>query len=114
MCNFLVEFSFNNGRFIALSPKTYHSFNADTRQIKSGHKGIHHSEAKKLTIETFADCLYNEKEVNVMSRELRRNKNQQMTYYEKPKRGLNSVFKKFPVQDDQISCLPLSKNGKIM
>ena len=101
-CN-LEEFSFTNGRFIALSPKSYYSFDVDTNKIKTGHKGIPHAEAKKLTLDNYIDCLYNDVEVKVISRELRRNKQQQMIYYTTQKRGLNSIFKKFRVQEDKIS-----------
>ena len=112
-CN-LEEFSFTNGRFIALSPKSYYSFDVDTNKIKTGHKGIPHAEAKKLTLDNYIDCLYNDVEVKVISRELRRNKQQQMIYYTTQKRGLNSIFKKFRVQEDKISCLPLCKNDKFL
>ena len=110
----LEEFSFTNGRFIALSPKSYYSFDADTKKIKTGHKGVHHAEAKKFTLDTYIDCLYNDLQVKVISRELRRNKQQQMIYYTTTKNGLNSIFKKFRVQEDKISCLPLCKNGKFL
>ena len=111
-CN-LVEFSFNKGRFIGLSPKSYHAV-CDSGATKSGHKGVHHSEAKKLTNDIYASCLYENRVVNVISRELRRNEKQQMIYSETNKLGLNPIFKKFRVQDDKISCLPLCKNGKIL
>ena len=113
LCN-SEEFSFTNGRFIALSPKSYYSYDVDTNKIKTGHKGIPHAEAKKLRLNHYIDCLYNDLEVKVISRELRRNKQQQMIYYTTTKRGLNSIFKKFRVQEDKISCLPLCKNGKFL
>ena len=109
-----MEFSFTKGRFIALSPKTYYAFDAENNEVKSAHKGVSHVEACKLGVDVFVDCLYNDTEVHVTSRELRRNKNQQMIYNETPKRGLNPIFKKFRVQDDRISCLPLCKNGKVL
>ena len=113
LCN-LEEFSFTNGRFIALSPKSYYSYDEDTKKIKTGHKGIPHAEARKLRLDHYIDCLYNDVEVKVISRELRRNKQQQMIYYTTTKNGLNSIFKKFRVQEDKISCLPLCKNGKFL
>ena len=109
-----VEFSFNKGRFIALSPKSYHAVCEDSGATKTGHKGVHHAEAEKLTNEIYASCLYENTIVNVISRELRRNEKQQMIYCEKNKLGLNPIFKKFRVQDDKISCLPLCKDGKIL
>ena len=110
----LEEFSFTNGRFIALSPKSYYSYDEDTKKIKTGHKGVHHAEAKKFTLDTFVDCLYNDRAVEVTSRELRRNKQQQMIFNVTRKKGLNPIFKKFRVQEDKISCLPLCKQGKYL
>ena len=52
------EFVFFRGRFIALSPKTYFAYNQDTEEQKTGYKGICHSEAKKLTLETYLESLY--------------------------------------------------------
>ena len=110
----LVEFSFRKGRFLALSPKSYYSINTETNEMKAGHKGVPHVEAQKFTIDHFASCLYDGVIPKVIARELRRNKKHQMIYSETSKRGLNPVFKKFPVQSDKISCLPLSRNGKIL
>ena len=109
-----MEFSFKRGRFIALSPKTYYAFDEENNEVKSAHKGVPNVEARKLQLDEFVECLYNNTEVHVISRELRRNKNQQMIYKETSKRGLNPIFKKFRVQDDRISCLPLCKNGKVL
>ena len=110
----LVEFSFRKGRFIALSPKTYKAINTDTDDIKAGHKGVSYVEAKKLTIDHFRSCLYDGVIPNVIARELRKNKKQQIIYNETPKKALNPIFKKFRVQSDKISCLPLTRNGKIL
>ena len=110
----LVEFSFRQGRFIALSPKTYYSINTVTSETKTGHKGVPHVEAQKLTIREFESCLYDGIIPNVIARELRKNKKQQITYSETSKRALNPIFKKFRVQSDKISCLPLTRNGKIL
>ena len=109
-----MEFQFRRGRFCALSPKTYHAINADNNEVKSGLKGVCHVEAKKITIDDFTRCLYDDVIPAVISRELRKNKNEQMIYYENEKKGLNPIFKKFRVQSDRISCLPLTKNGKIL
>ena len=109
-----MEFSFRQGRFLALSPKTYYSINTGTNEVKAGHKGVTHVEAQKLTIDHFASCLYDGVIPNVIARELRKNKKQQIIYSETSKRALNPVFKKFHVQPDKISCLPLTKNGKIL
>ena len=110
----LVEFSFRQGRFLALSPKSYYSINTGTNEVKAGHKGVPHVEAQKLTIDHFASCLYDGVIPNVIARELRKNKKQQIIYSETSKRALNPVFKKFHVQPDKISCLPLTRNGEIL
>ena len=78
------------------------------------HKGVPHAEARKMSLDVYVDCIYNNKKCEVTSRELRRNDKQQMIYYESVKRGLNPVFKKYRVQEDKISCLPLCKNGNIL
>ena len=109
-----MEFDLNEGRFISLSPKSYHAIDKKTGKIKSGHKGVSNAEAGKLSNETYVDCLYNNTEVNVMSRTFQKNKQQQLQYVETSKRGLNPIFKKFRVQEDKISCLPLCKNGKYL
>ena len=110
----LVEFGFRQGRFIALSPKTYHAVNTDTKNVKAGLKGVSHVEAKNITVDDFEECLYKGVVPTVISRELRKNKKQQMIYSETNKQGLNPIFKKFRVQSDKISCLPLTRNGKIL
>ena len=109
-----MEFAFRQGRFIALSPKTYTAIDSVTNSVKAGLKGVAHTEAKNITIDDFTSCLYDDVVPNVTSRELRKNNKQQMIYYETDKRGLNPVFKKFRVQSDRISCLPLTKNGKVL
>ena len=110
----LVEFQFRQGRFIALSSKCYHAINTATNDIKAGHKGVSHVESQKLIIESHKRCLYDDVVPMVISRELRKNKKQQIVYIQSHKKGLNPIFKKFRVQSDRISCLPLSKNGKIL
>ena len=110
----LVEFSFRCGRFIAVSPKTYWAYNGETKAVKSGMKGVSPVSAKEIGLESFINCLYHCEEIRVISRELRKNQHQQMIYYETTKNALNPIFKKFRVQEDHISCLPLCKNGKIL
>ena len=109
-----MEFDLNEGRFTALSPKSYHAINKKSGKTKSGHKGVPNAEAGKLSSEAFVDCLYNNTEVNVINRSFKKNKQQQLQYVETSKRGLNPIFKKFRVQEDKISCLPLCKNGKYL
>ena len=109
-----VEFAFRRGRYIGLSPKTYFAFDEENGAVKKGAKGVGYTEAKKLRLETFIDVLYNDGTVLVTSRELRRNNKHQMIYYETQKNALNSLFRKYRVQSDRISCLPLCKDGKIV
>ena len=109
-----VEFSFRKGRFLALSPKCYWAYNDDTKETKTGMKGVSTVGARDIGLESFINCLYHDQDVRVISRELRKNKNQQMIYYETKKNALNPIFKKFRVQTDKISCLPLCKDGKFL
>ena len=97
-----------------MSPKTYHAINTATKEIKAGLKGVKGAEAKNITLDDFLKCLYDDVVPMVVSRDLRKNKNQQIEYYENEKRWLNPVFKKFRVQSDRITCLPLTKSGKIL
>ena len=110
----LVEFAFRRGRFIALSSKCYYAFNTDNENVKAGHKGVPYAEAQKFGLNDFESCLYDNVIPNVIARELRRNKKQQIIFSETFKKGLNPIFKKFRVQSDKISCLPLTRNGKIL
>ena len=97
-----------------MSSKCYHAVNAVTNDIKAGLKGVKHTEAKKLSIDDFASCLYDDVIPTVTSRELHTNDKNQMIYTETSKKGLNPIFKKFRVQSDKISCLPLTRNGEIL
>ena len=108
------EFLFHRGRFCALSPKTYFAYNKDEEDKKTGYKGICHAEAKKLTLETYLESLYASTPKPIENRGFKLNKNKQLVYYEQTKNGLNNIFCKFKVQDDFITCQPLSKDGKIL
>ena len=108
------EFLFQRGRFCALSPKTYFAYDAEEEDKKTGYKGICHAEAKKLDLSAYLDVLYGSNSKEVENRGFKLNKNKQLVYYEQFKRGLNNIFCKFRVQDDHITCKPLSKDGKIL
>ena len=77
-------------------------------------KGVSAVGARTIGLESFINCLYHGQEIRFISRELRKNTNHQMIYYENQKVALNPVFKKFRVQTDKITCLPLCKDGKIL
>ena len=109
-----LEFLFRRGRFCALSPKSYYAFNQDEEDSKTGYKGICHTEAKKLNLQTYLDCLYGSTAKEIENRGFKLNKEKQLVYYEQKKRGLNNIFCKFRVQDDFITCKPLTKDGKVM
>ena len=108
------EFMFRKGRFCALSPKTYFAYDAENEDQKTGYKGICHAEAKKLTLDAYLECLYGSTTKHVKNRGFKLNKNKQLVYYEQLKRGLNNIFYKFRVQNDRITCKPLTKDGKIL
>ena len=108
------EFIFFRGRFCALSPKTYFAFDKDKEDQKTGYKGICQAEARKLTLETYLESLYSSISKQVENRGFKLNKNKQLVYYEQTKNGLNNIFCKFRVQDDYITCLPLTKDDQIL
>ena len=108
------EFLFHKGRFCALSPKTYYAFNQDEEDTKTGYKGICRTEAKKLNLEAYLECLYGSTSKEIENRGFKLNKQKQLVYYEQKKRGLNNIFCKFRVQDDFITCKPLTRDGKVL
>ena len=108
------EFLFHKGRFCALSPKTYYAFNQDEEDSKTGYKGICHAEAKKLNLNAYLESLYGSTSKDIENRGFKLNKQKQLVYYEQKKRGLNNIFCKFRVQDDFITCKPLTKDGKVL
>ena len=111
---FKCEFLFRRGRFCALSPKTYFAYDKDADDKKTGYKGICHAEARKLGLNTYLECLYGSTSKEVENRGFKLNQNKQLVYYEQLKRGLNDIFCKFQVQNDHITCKPLSKDGKLL
>ena len=97
-----------------MSSKCYFAYNDEENDIKKGNKGVPFAEAQKLTLEQFQNCLNDDVIPSVIARGLLKNKKQQIEYYENSKKGLNPIFKKFRVQSDKISCLPLTQNGKVL
>ena len=113
---FLEEYCFYKGRFIALSPKCYFAINEEEddekKKYKRGSKGIPHSE--HLTMTNFVEQLYGEESHYVTLRSLRLNKQKKMSRFTLRKRGLNDLFMKFHVDDDGITCTPLTKKRKVL
>ena len=106
------EFLFRRGRFCALSPKTYFAYNEEEEEKKTGYKGICHVEAKKLTLDTYLDCLYGSTSKQIENRGFKLNNDKQLVFYEQLKQGLNNIFFKFRVQNDFITCTPLTRDGQ--
>ena len=110
--SFLGEFQFTKGKFIALGPKTYHSINLETDEVKMGSKGIPHTE--KLKSEEYSKALFTNNSHFVTLRSLRLNKNREMTRITQQKKGLSDIFFKFRLENDGITCKPLTLNGKYL
>lgn len=110
------EYCFYKGRFIALSPKCYFAVNDEEgnekKKYKRGSKGIPHSE--QLTMTNFVGQLYGQESHYVTLRTLRLNKEKKMSRFTIRKRGLNDIFLKFHVDDDAITCSPLTKKCKVL
>ena len=100
------------GRFIALGPKTYHSINLETNEVKMGSKGIPHRE--NLRSEAFLETLYGKGSHYVTMRSLKLNKKREMTRVTMEKRGLSDTYVKFRVANDGVTCLPLMKNNEYL
>ena len=113
---FLEEYCFYKGRFIALSPKCYFAVNEEEddekKKYKRGSKGIPHSEHLKMT--NFVEQLYGKESHYVTLRTLRLNKQKKMSRFTIRKRGLNDMFMKFHVDEDAITCTPLTKKRKVL
>ena len=109
---FLGEFQFTKGRFVALGPKTYHSINLETDEVKMGSKGIPHNE--NLRSEAFINVLFTNNSHYVTLRSLRLNKNREMSRITQRKKGLSDIFFKFPLDDDGITCRPLKLNEEFL
>ena len=77
-------------------------------------KGVQYVASQYIRLDAFTSCLYENVIPYYTSRGLKKNKKQQIEFYENEKKALNPLFKKFRVQSDRISCLPLTKNGKIL
>ena len=106
-----MEFDMKKGQFIALSPKCYLAFNEETLETKSGTKGV--PKAAKIELENFLARLYHGTEYFVDLQSLRM-VNNRMARTKTRKTALNDLFIKFAVQDDRISCLPLTEDGKFL
>ena len=127
------------GRFVALSPKTYYCFNAEDYSKKIAYKGniiganlapiyaivwyhfltllfkgVCHTESKRLKLEHYLACLYENEPFIVKNRGFKCNRDRQMIYYELPKEGLNGIFLKFQLEPDLITCKPLKINGEYL
>jgi len=106
-----VEFLTQNGEMVSLAPKSYYAHCRDTETIKDGRKGI--PKWFDLKLSEFLDVLYNDDaDKNITEvRSLRLNKEKQMTRTTTRKSGLTGIHVKLSVQNDRVTCLPLTKNG---
>ena len=84
----------------------------ETNEVKMGSKGIPHNE--KLRSEAFLDTLFSNNSHFVTIRSLRLNKNREMTRITQMKKGLSDIFLKFPLDDDGITCKPLTVNNEYL
>jgi len=80
--------------------------------VKKGNKGVPMSEP--LKIDTFLNTLLGQTTHNVEVRNLRMNKDRQMTRQHLKKKGLSDISVKVHVLDDKITCFPLQQNGQYM
>ena len=106
----LVEFEFQKGRFIALSPKCYYAQNSNG-EVKLGTKGLpHHID---VVMNDFKSCLETGRKFIVTTQSLTM-KNNVMSRVSTTKNGLNRIFTKFRTEDDGITCKPLTVNNTYM
>ena len=97
-----------SGSAIFLSPKCYLLDNGnpnDANGSKRALKGVHHETV--LTRQDFLDSLYENR--IIVKRQVRLRRHQKafkMRLIEEHKKALNSVYYKFKVCDDLITCVP--------
>jgi len=102
---------------LALAPKTYFSIDenidekTNTKQTKIGTKGIQHD--ANLQYENFERALFGSSSNFVQTRSLTM-KDGKMCRTNIEKLGLSDIFVKYRVEDDRITCTPLTQNGKII
>ena len=100
----------SNGHFVALSPKCYLAQKSDGATKRSS-KGVPHS--CELTLKNYLDRLYGSTDTYSTLRSLRV-VNQQMSRIHENRKSLSDLFSKFRVQDDKITCSPLTVNNKYL
>ena len=77
-----------------------------------GSKGLPHY--LKLELDEFKEVLYGQTSHKVTIHGLRLNPEKQMCKSRLTKKGLTTLFKKFPIAEDRISCSPLRKDGQYL
>ena len=107
----LVEFHFFKGEMVALSPKCYYAYDEENNKVKKGTKGVPSN--CKLKLQEFKDKLYEDKNTHVTVRSLRSVQNH-MSRTAQTKKALSSLFCKFHVENDRITCSPLKYNGSYL
>ena len=73
-----------------------------------------HADSRRLTLSNYIDSLFEGKSWTASNRGFKKNKANQMCYYEQSKEGLNPVFLKFDLDEDLISCKPLKIDQEYM
>ena len=104
----LEEFGISKGHFVALSPKCYFTYDANSEDIKKGTKGVPHS--CDLVIDNFLNKLYGRTDHSVELRSLRV-LGGKMSRTIQERKSLSDLFCKFRVENDRITCTPLTENN---
>ena len=96
---------------MALAPKTYFVEDDDSENIKRSSKGI--PKKVKLSSQRYCDVLFHGAEDIVQYESLRLDHSKtQMRHTSLTKTGLSNVCLKVRVEDDGITCKPLTKEEK--
>ena len=96
---------------MALSPKCYFTYDADSEDVKKGTKGVPHS--CDLVVKNFLNKLYGQTDHSVELRSLRI-LGGKMSRTIQERKSLSDLFAKFRVSDDRISCTPLTENNRYL
>ena len=96
---------------MALSPKCYFTYDAESEDVKKGTKGVPHS--CDLVVKNFLNKLYGQTDHSVELRSLRI-LGGKMSRTIQERKSLSDLFAKFRVSDDRITCTPLTENNRYL
>jgi hypothetical protein len=110
----LVEWETSDGTFVALGNKMYQCFCRQKNEVKKSTKGVPHNNnfATQMFIDVLLDETTPKQTVDIHS--LRLNREKEISRISMTKTSLSDVFVKMRVEDDKITCRPLTRDGVLI